>query len=155
MGEILPYSHACSGQDSPSIFTLCACARGKAIGLPGCLSVVVVVVVGTKVARSRVLGICAHCKHKQSVDISEKLVYTSFELLKKAYYYKSCIFCQHACGLSTTPTNATALAQAQCWKGSSSHKTALQSVHMLKWLQSARGMYSTSFSFIILLCRNV
>ena len=45
----------------------------------------VVVVVGTKIARSRVLGICACCKHNQSVDIGEKLVYTSFELLKKAY----------------------------------------------------------------------
>ena len=36
---------------------------------------------------------------------------------------------QHACGLSTTPTllaqaDATAHAQAQCWKGSSSHETA-------------------------------
>ena len=35
---------------------------------------------------------------------------------------------QHACGLSTTPTllacEVTAHAQAQCWKGSSSHKTA-------------------------------
>ena len=34
----------------------------------------VVVVVGTKIARSRVLGICARCKHNQSVDIGEKLV---------------------------------------------------------------------------------
>ena len=40
---------------------------------------------------------------------------------------------QHACGLSTTPTplasaDATAHAhdQAQCWKGSSSHRTALK-----------------------------
>ena len=45
----------------------------------------VVVVVGTKIARSRVLGICACYKHNQSVDIGEKLVYTRFELLKKAY----------------------------------------------------------------------
>ena len=44
----------------------------------------VVVVVGTKIARSHVLGICACCKHKQSVDIGEKLVFTRFELLKKA-----------------------------------------------------------------------
>ena len=35
--------------------------------------VVVVVVVGTKIARSRVLGICACCKHNQSVDVREKL----------------------------------------------------------------------------------
>ena len=46
---------------------------------------VVVVVVGTKIARSRVLGVCACCKHNQSVDIGEKLVCTGFELLKKAY----------------------------------------------------------------------
>ena len=51
-----------------------------------CLSVVVVViVVGMKIARSRVLGVCASCKHDQSVDIGEKLVCTRFELLIKAY----------------------------------------------------------------------
>ena len=48
-----------------------------------CLSIVIVV--GTKIARSRVLGIYACYKHNQSVDIGEKLVYTHFELLKKAY----------------------------------------------------------------------
>ena len=36
--------------------------------------VVVVVVVGTKIARSRVLGICAYCKHNQSVDIQSDSV---------------------------------------------------------------------------------
>ena len=46
---------------------------------------VVVVVVGTKITRSQVLGVCACCKHNQSVVISEKLVCTGFELLKKAY----------------------------------------------------------------------
>ena len=55
-----------------------ACARGKA-----CPSVVVVV--GTKIAKSRVLGVCACCKHSQSVDIGEKLVCMCFEFLKKAY----------------------------------------------------------------------
>ena len=49
------------------------------------LVVVVVVVVGTKIAKSRVLGVCAYCKHNQSIDIGEKLVCTRFELLKKAY----------------------------------------------------------------------
>ena len=44
-----------------------------------------IVVVGTKIARSRILGVCACCKHNQSVDIGEKLVCTGFELLKKAY----------------------------------------------------------------------
>ena len=67
--------------------------------------VVVVVVVGTKIARSRVLGICAYCKHSQSVDIGEKLVCTGFELLKKATSATNRAFSvQHACGLSTTPT---------------------------------------------------
>ena len=69
-----------------SVFTPHACARGKAIGLSVVVVVVVViVVVGTKITRSRVLGICASSKHNQSVDIGEKLVYTRFELLKKAY----------------------------------------------------------------------
>ena len=49
------------------------------------LSVVVVVIVSTKIARYHILGICACCKHNQSVDIGEKLVFTGFELLKKAY----------------------------------------------------------------------
>ena len=40
--------------------------------------VVVIVVVSTKITRSRVLGICACCKHNQSVDIGEKLVCTHF-----------------------------------------------------------------------------
>ena len=49
-----------------------------------CMSVVVVivVVVGTKITRSRVLGIYACCKYNQSVDIGEKLVCTRF---KEAY----------------------------------------------------------------------
>ena len=61
------------------IITLRTCARGKAIGLS------VVVVVGTKIARSCVLGIYACCRHNQSVDVGEKLVCTCFEFLKKAY----------------------------------------------------------------------
>ena len=37
-----------------------------------CPSIVVVVdVVGTKIARSRVLGVCVCCKHNQLVDIIE------------------------------------------------------------------------------------
>ena len=38
-----------------------------------------------KIARSRVLSVCACYKHIQSIDIDEKLVCTGFELLKKAY----------------------------------------------------------------------
>ena len=52
---------------------------------PSVVVVVVVVVIGTKIARSQVLGICAYCKHNQSVDIGQTLVYTGFELLKRAY----------------------------------------------------------------------
>ena len=47
--------------------------------------VVIVVVIGTKIARSRVLGICACCNYNQSVDNGENLVCMPFELLKKVY----------------------------------------------------------------------
>ena len=60
-------------------------AHAQGVKQSVCMSVVVVVVVGTKIARSRVLGVCACCKHNQSIDIGEKLVCTRFELLKKAY----------------------------------------------------------------------
>ena len=56
-------------------------AHAQGVKQSVCLSVVV----GTKIVRSRVLGICACCKHNQSVDIGEKLVYKAFELLKKPY----------------------------------------------------------------------
>ena len=59
--------------------------RAHAQGVKQSVCPSVVVVVGTKIARSRVLGICAYCKHSQSVDIGEKLVCTRFELLKTAY----------------------------------------------------------------------
>ena len=61
-------------------------AHAQGVKQSVCLSVVVVVVVVvcTKIARSRVLGICACYKHNQSVDIGAKLVFTRFELLKKA-----------------------------------------------------------------------
>ena len=63
------------------IITLRACARGKAIGFV-CLSSVVVV---TKIARSRVLGICVCCNYHELVDIGEKLVSVCFELLNMAH----------------------------------------------------------------------
>ena len=86
-----------------------------------------------------------------------------FELLKRLASATNCAFSiQHACGLSTTPTllvylytyaDMTAHAQAQYWKGSSSHKTAAECCNtyltsvgggtMLHWLQSARVMCST------------
>ena len=60
-------------------------AHAQGVRQSVCLSVVViVVVVGTKIARSCVLGIYVCCKHNQLVDIGEKLVCTRFELLKKA-----------------------------------------------------------------------
>ena len=51
---------------------------------PSVAIVVIVVVVGTKIAISRLLGICACYKHNQLIDIGEKL-YMCFKLLKKAY----------------------------------------------------------------------
>ena len=59
------------------------------------MSVVVVVVVGTKIARSQDLGICAYYKHNELVDtcICEKLVSVRFELLNMVHKrYKLCIF---------------------------------------------------------------
>ena len=50
-----------------------------------CMSVVVaVIVIGTKIARSHVLDICACCKYNQSLNIGEKLVYMYvFQIVKK------------------------------------------------------------------------
>ena len=88
----------------PDLPRVCLLPHAHVQGVKQSVCLSVVVVIGTKIARSRVLGICACCKHNQSVDIGEKLVCTRFELLKKAYWcYKSCISVQHACGLSTTP----------------------------------------------------
>ena len=53
----------------------------------------VVSVVSMKIAKSQDLGICACCKHNESVDICEKLVSVRFELYASAHKcYKSCIF---------------------------------------------------------------
>ena len=128
-------------------------AHAQGVKQSVCMSIVVVVVVvfvGTKIARSRVLGICARCKHHQSVDIGEKLVYMRFELLKRLTSAINRAFSvRHVCGLSTTPTpldcaDATAHAQAQCWKGSSSYKTA-KSIAILRY--RARGVYMCSTEF--------
>ena len=60
-----------------------------------CMSIIVVVVVGT---RSRILGICVYYKHNQSVDIGEKLVCTCFKLLKRLTSATNHAFSvQHAC----------------------------------------------------------
>ena len=68
--------------------------HAQAVKQSVCLSVVVVVIINTKITRSHVLGICVCCKHNQSVGIGEKLVCTCFELFKKAQQcYKLCIFC--------------------------------------------------------------
>ena len=66
-----------------NIIILCSCARGKAIGFVCDLFVVVVVI--TKIARSRVLGICVCCNYHELVDIGEKLVSVRFELLNMAH----------------------------------------------------------------------
>ena len=68
-----------------------------------CLSVVVV----TKIARSRILGICACCDYHELVDIGEKVVSVRSELLNMAHYpYKSCIF-RSACLWFTDCTHST------------------------------------------------
>ena len=112
---------------------------------PSVVVVVVVVVVGTKIVVSRLLGIYACYKHNQSIDIGEKLVYMHFKLLKRVTSATNRAFSvQHAYDLSTTPTlfayyaDAIAHAQAQCWKGLSSHKTAL--------LQSMEGSCGSRIS---------
>ena len=65
------------------LILLLPCTHAQGVKQSVCLSIVVVV--GTKIARSCVLGICVCYKHNQLVDIGEKLVCTRFELLKKAY----------------------------------------------------------------------
>ena len=49
---------------------------------PSVVVVIVIVVVDMKITRSLVIGICACCKHNQSV---KKLVRTPFKLLKMTY----------------------------------------------------------------------
>ena len=70
-----------------------------------------------------------------------------FKLLKKAYYSATnhAFSVQHACNLSTTHTllayyaDAIVHAQAQYWKGLSSHKTALlQSMEGAEYYASAK-----------------
>ena len=70
---------------------------GTSMAAPHVVSIIIIItpqgvkqsvcpsVVGTKIARSRVLGVCVCYKHNPSVDIGEKLVCTRFEFLKKAY----------------------------------------------------------------------
>ena len=91
---------------------------------------VVIVVVGTKIARSCVVGFYARCKITQSVDNWFVCALNCSKRLTRAITRAFSV--QHACGLSTTPTLAcadtTAHAQAQSWKGSSVHKTALHAI---------------------------
>ena len=71
--------------------------------------VVVIVIVGTKIARSRDLGVYACWKHNESVDIYEKLVSVRFELLNMAHKrYKSCIL-RSACLWFTDRTHSDLL----------------------------------------------
>ena len=112
-----------------------------------------VVVVGTKIARSRVLGICACYKHNQSVDIGEKLVCTRFKLLDKAYWcYKWCIFCSSClwfidCTHSFSMLMRPRMLKLSIGKGRQVRKQLCRRSECcsttLQWLQSAQGMYST------------
>ena len=66
----------------------------------------------TKIARSRVLGICACCNYHRLVDIGEKLVSVCFKLLNMAWHGMAWLTSatnrafsvQLACGLPTAPT---------------------------------------------------
>ena len=44
-----------------------------------------VAVVGTKIAKFQVLGICAYCNYNESIDIFVKLVSVRFKLLNMAH----------------------------------------------------------------------
>ena len=73
------------------------------------MSVVIVVVVGTKITRFRDLGVCACWKHNESVDVCEKLLSVHFKLLNMAHKrYKSCIF-HSACLWFTDRTHSDLL----------------------------------------------
>ena len=76
-GVVYIYIYACSGEGS-ALQCIHYRTSGKAVGLYVCRR-------HTKITRSHFLGICACCKHNQSVDISKKLVCIRFELLKNAY----------------------------------------------------------------------
>ena len=78
--QVKPYMYAYM---TCILITLHTCARGKVIGFV-CLSSVVVIII-IKIARSRVLGICACCNYHELVDIGEKLVSEHFELLNMAH----------------------------------------------------------------------
>ena len=87
---------------APFLFITCAHAQGVKQSV---LSVCRLLSLNTKIARSRVLGICACCKHNESVDIGEKLVSVCFKVLKWLTSATNRAFCVlHACGLPTTPT---------------------------------------------------
>ena len=67
------------------IFTLRACARGKAIGFVCCLSVVCLFAVIMKITRSLHLGIWVTRKYNVTVEIIEKLASLYFKSLGKAH----------------------------------------------------------------------
>ena len=67
-------------------------ARGKVIG-----SVVVVIVVSTKIAQSQEIGVGQNSLCHQMVESHKKLSYVCFILLRMALeLYKSCVFTGHA-----------------------------------------------------------
>ena len=76
------------------IITPHACARGKVIGL---VIVVVFVIVHTKIARSRLLGVLASGQYCHDVENGEKVMSFCFKALNKDHeYYKSCFLIGHA-----------------------------------------------------------
>ena len=78
-------------------------------------------VIGTKIARSQHLGICACCKHNESVDICEQLVSVQFEFLNMANKcYKSCII-RSACLWFTDRTHSVLVLCSMCFNSALVH----------------------------------
>ena len=118
------------------------------------VAVIVIVVVGTKITISHLLGICACYKHNRSIDIGENFICASSCSKRLTSATIRAFSVQHACNLTTHTllayyADAIAHAQAQCWKGSSNHKNSSATEYgggqrttlALQWLQITRGIY--------------
>ena len=91
--------------------TRCTCARDRVNGLYVCRRRRRCRRENRQISSSRH---CACCKHKEAVDIGEKLVSMCFELLEMAATNWA-FSVLHACGLPITPT-LLACARGQCRK---------------------------------------
>ena len=90
-------------------------SRAHAQGVRQSVCPSIVVVVGTKIAISRLLGICACYKHNQSIDIGERWFICASNCSKRLTSAINGVFSvQYACGLSTTPTIGIILCSCDC-----------------------------------------